>query len=332
MVIKASFALKRLIQGILFFTLLAFFLVSAWDINSKSLADAAEPEGPGLGLNQPEEGPAVVKVGVYVLNIGKLDTADGGFTIDFYLDLYSDGPIEPGKFEFANGRATSVDKSVDDPAEEFYRIQASLTDNLELSRYPFDRHSLTIELEDKEQTVHSQVYEPSLEYSGIDPEVNIPGWIIDGWKAETVDHYYEPYGTTFSKYVFSIQIHRTVTSAVLKTFFPALIIVLVGLLSLVLRPYKIVERLTLNAGALTGAVLLHLNLTSSLPPLGYLTFADRFMIVNYLALTFALISTLVALADVDRKQMKEAERVHTIALVIVPSVWALLQGINFLLL
>ncbi len=104
------------------------------------------------------------------------------------------------------------------------------------------------------------------------------------------------------------------------------------MLSLVLKPNKIIERLTLNAGALTGAVLFHLNMTSSLPPLGYLTFTDRFMIVNYLALAFALVSTLVALVYVDKKQTEKAERVHNIALVIVPSAWIGLQILNFLLL
>jgi hypothetical protein len=88
---------------------------------------------------QPEAGPHVVRVGVYVLNVGKLDTSTGAFTVDFYLSFSSDNESDPGAFEFANGRATSVDRSVDEPGEKFYRIQASLVDNLNLSRYPFDR-------------------------------------------------------------------------------------------------------------------------------------------------------------------------------------------------
>jgi hypothetical protein len=283
-------------------------------------------------INLDSESPSIVKVGLYLLNLGKLETSTGAFTADFYLSFSSDGSTDPGYFEFSNGRATSVDKSVDEPEDKFYRIQAALADNLNLSRYPFDRHNLTIELEDKEHTANSQVYEASMADSGLDPAVNIPGWEIVGWDANVVDHYYKPYDTTFSKYVFNIKIQRTATAAILKTFLPALIIVLMGLLSLVLTPDKIIPRLTLNAGALTGAVLFHLNMTSSLPPLGYLTFGDRFMLINYVALAITLISTLIALAQVDKKQLEKANRVHNIALGVVPAVWIGLQVLNFVLL
>jgi hypothetical protein len=282
--------------------------------------------------SQPQESPSIVKVGVYVLNVGKLDTSTGAFTIDFYLSFSSDEPSKPGNFEFSNGRATFVDKSVDEPTEKFYRVQASLASSLNLSRYPFDRHELTIELEDKEQTTRTQVYEVSLEDSGLDPAVNIAGWDLKGWKAEVTDHYYAPYGTTFSRYVFSIQIQRPVTAAILKTILPALVIVMVGLLSLVLTPDKIIPRLTLTTGSFTGAVLFHLNMTSSLPPLGYITYGDRFMLVNYLALALALVSTLLALYYVDKKRTTSAERIYKLALIIVPLVWVTLHGLNFIFL
>jgi hypothetical protein len=160
--------------------------------------------------------------------------------------------------------------------------------------------------------------------------VQLAGWNISGWDATVDQHYYAPWDTTFSKYVFSIQIQRSDLAAVLKTILPALIIVIVGLLSLVLSPDKIIPRLTLNTGAFTSAVLFHLNMTSSLPPLGYLTLGDRFMIFNYLALSLTLISTLVALYYVDKKQTAAADRIHRLALITVPIFWVVLEVLNFL--
>lgn len=305
-----------------------FFAVLFYPVDARAVTN---PQPTAFFSNPVQDSPQKVKVGVYVLNIGKLDTSTGAFSIDFYLSLSSDQPSNPGAFEFFNGRATSIDKSVDEPAEKFFRIQASLVDNLNLSRYPFDQHHLTVELEDKEQTVDSQIYEVSLQDSGLDPAVRIAGWDITGWSARVEDHYYAPYDTTFSKYVFDIQIRRSGLAAVLKTFLPALIIVLVGLLSLVLSPDKIIPRLTLNTGAFTSAVLFHLNMTASLPPLGYLTLADRFMIFNYLALALTLISTLVALYYVDKKRTDAANRVHTLALVFVPIMWVGCEVLNFFL-
>jgi hypothetical protein len=278
--------------------------------------------------SEAQDSPAQVRVGVYVLNLGKLDTSTGAFTVDFYLSLTSDKPVTINQFEFFNGRATYIDKALDDPMDKFYRIQASLTDTLNLSRYPFDRHQLTIELEDKEQTVNSLVYQISREDSGLDPAVKLAGWNITGWDATVDQHYYAPWDTTFSKYIFSIKIERSGLAAILKTILPALIIVIVGLLSLVLSPDKIIPRLTLTTGAFTSAVLFHLNMTSSLPPLGYLTLGDRFMIFNYLALSLALISTLIALYYVDKKQSVAAERVHRLAVIVVPIFWIVVQILN----
>jgi len=278
----------------------------------------------------PANGPTVVKVGIYVLNIGKLDTSSGAYTVDFYLSFTSDTPSDPGKFEFSNGRATSTDQSENEPTSKFYRIQAALVSNLDMSKYPFDKHNLTIEIEDKEQTINSQIYQVYLPDSGLDPAVSLPGWDITGWNAQVTQHNYALWDTTFSKYVFNIQIQRAGIAAILKTILPAFIIVLVGLLSLLLAPDKIIPRLTLNTGAFTGAVLFHLNMTSSLPPLGYLTLGDRFMLINYVALTLTLVSTLWALYYLDKKQQPKADRVHKTALYIVPILWIGLQVINFI--
>jgi hypothetical protein len=323
----------RIISNVFFLSFVAFY--AAFFIIPISHADASVVTIPApvvASAIADNQTPAHVKVGVYVLNVGKLDTATGAFTVDFYLSFSSDRPVNPGNFEFANGRSTSIDKSVDEPTEKFYRIQASLADNLDLGRYPFDSHELTIEIEDKEQTVNSLVYEVSRADSGLDPSVNIVGWVMDDWDAKVVPHYYQPYDTTFSKYVFSLKIHRSPTAAIFKTFLPAIIIVWMGLLSILLTPDKIVPRLTLTAGALTGAVMFHLNMTSSLPPLGYITFGDRFMLINYVTIGLALISTLVALTAVDRKQDKKAKRVHDITLIVVPVTWLVLQAANFLFL
>lgn len=327
--------MKRFVLGLialLLITTFGFWIFSSFIVQPVEATHLHDNRLTLHVASEGDEGPAHVKVGVYVLNVGKLDTSTGSFTVDFYLSLVSDKEITLDKFEFANGRATFIDKSVDDPTDKFYRIQASLVDTLNLSRYPFDRHLLTIEIEDKEQTVNSLVYQVSREDSGLDPSVKLAGWEIAGWDATVKEHYYAPWDTTFSQYVFSIQIQRSDLAAILKSILPALVIVIVGLLSLVLSPDKIIPRLTLTTGAFTSAVMFHLNMTSSLPPLGYLTLGDRFMIFNYLALAAALVSTLIALRYVDKKNNAAADRVHHIALAVVPVFWIILQVVNFFIL
>gem|GEM_PF-3087255 len=56
-----------------------------------------------------------------------------------------------GKFELATNAYTS-------PTEKFYRIQANLSQNVDLRHYLFDEHLLTLEIEDKRGTVDKFVY------------------------------------------------------------------------------------------------------------------------------------------------------------------------------
>src|SRR5215472_3411430 len=74
------------------------------------------------GQQSEPAGPLKVRVGVYVIDLGKLDTSTGSFTADFYLMFDSDTPFQSFKFEFLNGRSKSFVQQSDDPAYKAYRI------------------------------------------------------------------------------------------------------------------------------------------------------------------------------------------------------------------
>lgn len=257
----------------------------------------------------------VVDVGVYVLNVGRFDVASGSYNVDFYLSMKCDVACDPSGFEFANGRATFVDKLLDEPNEKFYRIQASLAENIDLKEYPFDAHALSIVLEDKSKTTRDLVYRPNDAYSGIDPHVTIVGWDLSGWSHAAEAHYYAPYDETYSRYSFDLGIRRIFLASVLKTFLPVLFIVIAGLLALfIYEPDKLWTRLTVNTSSLIAAVMFHLNVTSSIPPAGYLTFADKFMVVTYLILIVGLVSTVLMMRHAKHKDEKTLMAIYRYSL------------------
>jgi hypothetical protein len=264
------------------------------------------------------EEPAIVQVSAYVLSIGKFEVATGSYTVDFYLDMTCETPCSPGNFEFANGRATSIDKLIDEPQEKFYRIQAVLLQNIDLRNYPFDNHTLVIELEDKTKTTSEQIYIANKEGSGIDPTVVLVGWELRGWNSEVKSHHYEPYNETYSRYSFGIQIGRVGLTSVIKSFLPVFFMVLVALLSLLLAADKVTTRLTLNISTLLAAVMFHLNLTSSIPPTGYLTFADKFMIITYVIMLVVLFSGIDLMRHTERKDDTMAGKIYKTALISIP--------------
>jgi hypothetical protein len=265
-----------------------------------------------------ETQPQVINVGVYLLNVGKFELSTGSYTMDFYLSLTSDRPIPPNSFEFMNGRAASIDKLIDEETNKFYRVQANLYQNINLRDYPFDEHTLTIQIEDKTNALQNVVYRVDQNNSGVDPDVTIVGWELNGYDATVEKHEYAVFEETYSKYVFDVRIRRIVLTSILKAFMPAGFIVLVGLLALMLKPDKFAPRLGLNTSSLLGAVMFHLNVTSQIPPVGYLTFADWFMIVSYVVLIASLISTIILMRHTDKNEEALALQIYQRALTWIP--------------
>ena len=276
--------------------------------------------------------PTKVYVGVYVLNLGKFELATGAYNVDFYLSLRAEKPVAMDDFEFMNGRAATVDKLIDTPTEKFFRIQANLSQNLDLRRYPFDEHLLTIEIEDKRRTVEELVYVVDEKACGVDPSVIVVGWRLKGWEARVVTHEYEVYGETYSRFVFGLRIQRVTLNAVIKSFLPIACMLLVGFLSLLLTPDKVTTRLSLNISTLLGAVMFHVNLTSSIPPVGYLTLADRVMIATYLSLVLILLSGVAILRWSEREDKKAwVTRIYHQALGVIPVLALLFYALAFVL-
>jgi hypothetical protein len=251
-----------------------------------------------------------VEVGVYVLNLGRFDVGTGAFTADFYLSMVCSDDCTAVDFEFMNGRASSVDRIIDNEEEKFYRIQAQLTSPVDLREFPFDKQRMQIIIEDKSQTIDELVFVADEDLSGIDESITFTGWRLSGWNAEELEHEYGIYDETFSQYVFSIDIERIKWNSFLKTFLPVMFITLVVLFSFLIDPDKIAVRLGTAGSSLVAAVMFHVSITNQIPPVGYLTFADKFMVLTYFVLLMAFIINIALLDFQQLKKEKLVDRIH----------------------
>jgi hypothetical protein len=75
-------------------------------------------------------------------------------------------------------------------------------------------------------------------------------------------------------------------------------------------PDKITTRITLHSSFLIAAVMFHVAIGNQLPPLGYLTVADKFMFASYLSLGFSLFSAIVILELTEEKNTALVGKVH----------------------
>ena len=284
--------------------------------------------GSSIAAQEGDE-PQRVRVGLFLIHIGSVDEDNGTFTADFYLSFGCDSACDPTRFEFLNGRATYIDLQEDTPTSRVYRIQADLTTVLDLGNYPFDKQRLEIVLEDGVESLETLVYEPDLAGSGIADGAEVAGWDLNSdFDVAVVEQPYPVFGEDYSRYVFSVELARPVGSGLLKGVFPAVVIVGVGLLALFVRSEHLSHRVAMGTAALLGSVIFHLNLTSAVPPTSYLTFADRFMGVNYIALGLALAVTVAMMVVSTRGETARADRLRSFTAVPIIGVWAILQGLN----
>ena len=287
-----------------------------------------------LGTNE-------VKVGTYVLNIRKLDVGSGTWVVDFYLwFIWQGDSVDPGNFEVMNGSTDYKDKPSTDEilitdevkmeVKKFkwlsYRIVSTISNDLNFKNYPLDVQNLTIEIEDREMNENKLRYITVPEENNVDDHVKIQGWEFKEKFSYVTNH---TYLTTFgyedpgdfppySRYIFGLKISRPRFSSLLKVLLPLTIILSLSFLAFAMSPDKLSQRISLGVSTVFTSVAFHINLTSGIPQVSYLTLADRLMISCYFILFMSLISTIYLIKYVDSEQIGRAVEINKRLRILVP--------------
>ncbi|MBI5838733.1 MAG: hypothetical protein HZB19_01400 [Chloroflexi bacterium] len=280
------------------------------------------------------QGKEIVRIGVYILSVGSLDTTNGTYSVDFFLNFICEtSNCDPSDFDIMN--AASEPEVVDQTAnavrgrEFYYRIRADLQTNLDLRNFPFDNHILGIEFEDKNKANDKYVFIADPDLSGIDSQVYVAGWNLDPYiLGRASSHEYQIYKESYSRARFAIHIDHPWSSSFMKGLFAAIVIVGVGMLSFLMNPAEAQDRIALTSGTLASAIFYHMTLTSSIPPVGYLTYADRFMILQYIFITasLAVAVTLFLLLSAEKRganYRKIAGQIHQATRWTIPLLWVI---------
>jgi hypothetical protein len=275
----------------------------------------------------PDSAPVVVHIGVFVQDFNNLDVAEGTIETSFYLTIRSEANVTISDLEIVNGELTSADTILDAPNEKEYRITAALTASPDLRRYPFDRHTIPIELEPKAKNEREMVLVIDLANSGLDPDADLPGWQLASIGSTLTNKTYVPNEVPYSRAIFQYGVERDATSTVLKFFLPIALIIVVALSSLMI---KISSRLGLNASMFLAAVLIHWRVADAIPLVAYATFLDLFMIITYATLVMVLVSGLLILKFTEAKDPGRVEQVNHWSIRIIPTLSISLYGLLFL--
>lgn len=265
----------------------------------------------GLAAIPAKADPAKVNVSVYVLSLGKLDLDRATVPADFYLTFdCGDAQCPPFDYEIMNGRVAGTSKVEDLPNRKMFRIFAELRPTVDLRRFPFDSQTISIIIEDKGLEKDELTLVADIKKSGLDPDIALPGWTIGNWSAASRDHTYETLEEAYSRYSFSVEVSKHGWNAFLKTMMPIIFIFLIVTFSYVIPVEKTDTRLSAATAALVASVMFHVNITNQNPPLGYLTFADKIVLVLYGFLFLTIAYNVVVYEFVQRKREDRARKIH----------------------
>lgn len=259
--------------------------------------------------NELRANPARVYVGVWLVNVEKVDLAASSYRLDFYLWFKFNSSeislVDVKKFEFVNGPLGPFPLIEENETLGYveYRIKGDFIKTFDFTNYPFETHMLTIELEHKELDVSRLRYIAD-QNSTIDEAINVAGWEIGGYNVTETEHSYRD--ETYSRFIFSIKLRRPILSSFVKSVLPIIVITTISLLTFFISPQNFSQRIGLGVTTLMSATAFHLSLLSGIPPIGYLTFADRMMISVYIIFLYNLSASVYIMRLVDAKKTEEA--------------------------
>jgi len=296
---------------------------------SPAWADSATPEGvaevspapaeaapPASGAPTVPLSPTVIKADLYLENIGKVDFAAGVYEAELIVVVQTD-PLQAfqPKFELLNGtiktekgEARIDEQESSDEKERIFQFKAEISFDPDFRRFPLDDQDLSIVLTlENASTDRIQLValgDPDDERLG--EKARIAGWELDEDAPVVGEDITVEGATKTPTLTLPLSMMRTRFPSLLKTFFPLTIMLLISMLGLGMGISVIGPRISLMTGTLLGAAMFHINALNALPPVGYLTLADKIFIATYFS---------VLLNAVFSIQMSRAKEVNQDALV-----------------
>jgi len=279
--------------------------------------------------------PLEVEIGMYILDLAKLDMKENEFFADFYIWYKwrnsSDTTWTPDNIEFMNGSIQNASKLASETMTDgrqyaSQRIKAKFRGRFNLHMYPFDGQTLPIVIEDSELIrdrmtfiVDSSQGRPE---TWLDGSVNIPDWQINGVQAYVDLHHYDTaFGLAsqaqsqrqiYSRFSFTTRLQRYFIPHLIKFIIPLIVIAGMAYLVFWINAKEFEAQTGICVTALLSAVALHNSQADALPAVGYLVMADKVFILFYIVIYMALVQTVAVNTFAKRSFIKTAARIDKV--------------------
>jgi Neurotransmitter-gated ion-channel ligand binding domain len=298
-------------------------------------------------------GPTQVSVGIWIVDINNIDSAQQNFTADIAIVLrwkdarlahtgtgavhYGLDQIWTPRVSIAN-ETNSVVRKLPESAEVepdgtvLYRQRyvGSFTQPLRLQSFPFDRQSFRIQFVAIRYRPNEVVFVADENWihdglqkaAGISRSITLPDWTVERWDAKP-DVYALTPGLQYSGYVFEFTASRNVQHYILKVILPLILIVMMSWSVFWTEPTNSNTQFSIAVTSMLTLIAYRFAVDTQLPRLPYMTRLDVFFLFGTLLVFLSLIEVLVTTILDNNDQVARAKKLDRYCRVIVPVIFVI---------
>src|SRR5205809_6902270 len=309
-------------------------------------------EAPAL-IDRPnaDSGPTQISVGMWVVDISSIDSAQQTFTAEIAVVLrWKDSrlahtgkgivryPLEQiwhPRLSIVN-ETNSVSRKFPDSVEVDpdgtvtfrQRYAGAFTQPLRLQSFPFDRQTFRVQLVAVRYQSNEVMFVPDQVWiqdglkgaGGISPSVTLPDWTIEKWELKPFVYALAP-RHQYSGYAFEFTASRNVEHYLLKVILPLVLIVIMSWAVFWIDPIHANSQISVAVTSMLTLIAYRFAVDTQLPRLPYMTRLDAFILTSTLLVFFSLIEVLITTILETSRRTGRAKKIDRYCRAIFPAMF-----------
>jgi len=300
-----------------------------------------------------EDGPTQVSIGIWIVDIASIDSAQQNFTAEAAIVLRWKDPrlVHTGsgivrypleqvwhpRMVIVN-ETSSVTRKFPDIVEVesngtvIYRQRyaGAFTQPLRLKSFPFDRQTFHLQLVAVRFRTNEVMFVPDQDWidnglkqaGGIAPSITLTDWTIEKWETRPQTYALSP-GFEYSGYAFEFTAFRNVEHYLLKVILPLVLIVMMSWSVFWIDPMTSNTQFSVAVTSMLTLIAYRFAVDSQLPRLPYMTRLDVFFLISTLLVFFSLIEVLVTTILDNKQQAARAKKLDRYCRVAIPAIFVI---------
>jgi hypothetical protein len=318
-----------------------------------SIVHVRGAETPAL-IDRPASGnsPTQVSVGIWVVDISNIDSAQQHFTADIAVVMqwkdarlahtgtglahYALDQIWTPRVAIANETGSvsrkfpeSVEVEPDGNVIYRQRYVGSFTQSLRLQSFPFDRQSFHFQVVAIRYRPNEVVFVPDGNWirdglqqaAGISPSITLPDWTVEKWDAKARVYALTP-GMQYSGYVLEFTASRNVAYYIWKVILPLVLIVMMSWAVFWIDPSTSNSQISVAVTSMLTLIAYRFAVDSQLPRLPYMTRLDAFILMGTVLIFFSLIEVITTTILETKHRARLAKTIDRCCRLIFPAIFA----------